>query len=117
MTEIELYKNGYLIKGHTRPDICGELSMFAWVVSTLITNMGGGDYYASPFDGSDAGYGHLVINHESDTANQIFSIAAQMIPMWAEKFGWIDGGYVQIIVKDEILSVPENFKQLHNISA
>jgi hypothetical protein len=116
MIEVAFYKNGYEINGHARPDICGEVSIFAWAISNIIQNIGGGgDYYTSVYDNSDAGYGHLVFNTENDKANEIFNLTKQMLPIWADHYNWQKDNHIKVIEKDETLVISPNFKVLKGI--
>lgn len=101
MTTATFYKNGFLITGHTREDICSELSMFTWVVTNIIMNISNGEYVTDEV----TGYGHFLFDHEDKTSAHIFSIATQMLPVWAEKYGWND--FVVITVTDEILIISD----------
>lgn len=113
MTNVLFYKNGFVIRGHTKPEICSELSLFSWTVANMILNLNyGGEYYTSPDDNSDAGYGHLIINCNMVT-ELMLETAKQMLPIWAEKYGWDQ--YVTIQNMDETFVIPENFKELEGI--
>jgi hypothetical protein len=99
LTTATFYNNGFLIKEHTRKDICSELSMFAWTVTNIMLNIDrkNGEYVTDEV----TGYGRFIFNHENPALAHIFSIATQMLPVWAEKYGWND--FVKIIAKDELL--------------
>jgi hypothetical protein len=100
VTIVTFYKNGFVITEHTRPDICSELSMFTWTVTQIMMNISF-DYGKYVTD-EVSGYGHFTFNYENPTLAHIFSVATQMLPIWAEKYGWISGGYISIINKDEL---------------
>lgn len=117
MIVVTFYKNGYLIKGHARPDICSELSIFAWTATNIIRNLGErGDYYTSSQDDSDAGYGHFTYNTENPIANQAFGVTKQMLPIWANHYDWVKDGHMKIREKNEKLVIPDNFKELNGIA-
>lgn len=97
MTTAIFYKNGFVITEHTKPEICGELSMFTWTVTQIMLNLDlNGEYVTD----EEIGYGHFVFNHENPTLEHIFSVATQMLPMWANKYEWND--YVTIEQRDEL---------------
>ncbi|MBW7475931.1 hypothetical protein K0T92_14390 [Paenibacillus oenotherae] len=101
MTTATFYKNGFVITGHTRNDICSELSMFAWTVTNIIMNISAGKYVTDEIPG----YGHFIFDQEDPTSAHIFSVATRMLPVWAEKYGWND--FVNINVLNEILTLPD----------
>ena len=107
MTTAVFYKNGFLIKDHTRKDICSELSMFTWTVTQIMLNIDrtNGEYETD----EETGYGHFTFNHENPTLAHIFSVATQMLPMWAEKYEW--DGFVEIIQKDEVFTAERKESQ------
>lgn len=103
MITATFYQNGYLIKGHARPDICSELSVLAWTATNIMKNIGeNGESYSYSHE-ANAGYGHFTFDTSDEVSCKAFEVTKQMVPIWADKYDWIKDGHIQIINTDETL--------------
>ena len=115
MIEVTFYNNGFEINGHAEPKICYQVSILAWAFSNLVMDTQSGYFYTADYDNSNVGYTHFTFD-PIEGGERIINRLKAYLEVWGEHYRWIKDGHIKVFEKDEILVIPDNFKELKGIS-
>ena len=115
MIEVKFYNNGFEINGHAIIEICHQVSILSWFCASSIGLLESTDWYTSSHDNSNVGYSHFVSSLKEDKSKWLFDNFNKHLKYWADYYKWEVDSHVKIIETNEVLIVPDNFKEVKNI--
>jgi len=87
--QVDLYNNGFRIKGHAKPSTCSQISLMAWYVANTISYYYNkkSTYYTSHLDNKEninEGLTYLIIDTKCETSVEQLEIFKINIKQWVD---------------------------------